>query len=74
MNRYKMKIIGVSFLYTAIFFLSLVLMLTVKVTIFIADLIFNVFNRVLLAIRKETNDPQKNEIWKWKIALFYNHD
>lgn len=62
MNRYKMKIIGVSCLYTAIFFLSLVLMLTVKVTIFIADLIFNVFNRVLLAIRKETNDPQKNEI------------
>jgi hypothetical protein len=57
-----MKIIGVSLLYTAIFFLSLVLMLTVKVTIFIADLIFNVFNRVLLAIRKETNDSQKNEI------------
>lgn len=57
-----MKIIGVILLYIAIFFLSLVLMLTVKVTIFIADLIFNVFKRALLALRKETNDLQNKEI------------
>lgn len=62
MNRYKLKIIGVSLLFTFIFFLSLVLMLTVKVTIFIADLICNVFKRVLLASRKETNAPKNNEI------------
>jgi len=62
MNRYKMKLIGVSCLFTFVFFLSLVLMLTVKVTIFIADLICNVFKRVLLVLRKDTNAIQNNEI------------
>lgn len=62
MNRYKLKFIGVILLYASIFFLSLVLMLTVRVTIFIADLICNVFKRVLIVLRKNANTIQNNEI------------